>query len=296
MLYPTKEQAKKIISFCHASRYAYNWALNTEWDYFKTEGGFLSGYDLTKRFTQFKKQPGNEWMYEVSGRALKLALLNAATAYKNYFEKRANRPKFKSKRNSKMSCATHECTTTIEPKRIRCEKLGWIKCHENNIPIDESYRYYNYKLSYDGDNFWFSVAVEMPDIVSDKEKSEPIGIDLGLKTLAFCSNGKEYYKADVKKEKKKLKRLLKKQKRRHLDKINEARRTKIKLAEMPVTKNDLKLEAQISRVQRRINNKLVTNLHEITSDIVKENPSAVVIENLNVSGLRKNKHFNKRKI
>lgn len=290
MIYPTEEQAKKIICFCHASRYAYNWALSVERESLRNGNGFVTGYDLTKMFTQFKKQKGNEWMYEVSGRALKSALFNAANAYKNYFEGRHRYPKFRSKKYSKMSCATHECTTTIEPNRIRCEKLGWIKCSKHNIPINKEYTYCNYKLSYDGDNFWFSVAVETPDIVSDKEKSEPIGIDLGIKMLAFCSNGKEYRKADVRKEKKKLKRLEKKARKRHFDKLDFGRKTKTKLADIPITKNDIKLEAQIRKVKRKIHNKLVTNLHTITKEIVELNPSAVVIEDLNVGGLRKNRH------
>ena len=118
MIYPTKEQADKIIKFCNAARFAYNWAIALEEENYKNGEKFISGYDLTKRFTQFKKQEGNEWLKEISGRAVKVAILNAATAYDNFFKKRSKHPKFKSKKHSKMSCATHEGTTIIERKRL----------------------------------------------------------------------------------------------------------------------------------------------------------------------------------
>jgi putative transposase len=111
-------------------------------------------------------------------------------AYENFFKGRAKHPKFKSKKNSKMSCATHEGTTIIKQKQIRCEKLGWIKSHKHNIPIGENIKYYNPKLSYDGVDFWFSVSIEIQDNKPNNNKptTEPIGIDLGIKTLATCSN------------------------------------------------------------------------------------------------------------
>ena len=172
IIYPTKEQADKIIKFCNASRFAYNWAIALEEEIYKNGGKFISGYELNKQFTQYKKQEGNEWLKEISGRALKVAILNASIAYDNFFKKRGKHPKFKSKKRSKMSCATHEGTTIIERKRIRCEKLGWIASHKHNIPIGEGVKYYNPKLSFDGDNFWFSVSVEIGDYNNNyKEKN-----------------------------------------------------------------------------------------------------------------------------
>lgn len=295
MIYPTKEQADKIIKFCNASRFAYNWAIALEEENYKSGKKFISGYDLTKQFTQYKKQEGNEWLKEISGRALKVAILNAAQSYDNFFKKRAKHPKFKSKKHSKMSCATHEGTTIIERKRIRCEKLGWIKSHKHNIPIGENIKYSNHKLSFDGDNFWFSVSVEIDDYDNyDKEKSEPIGIDLGIKTLATCSNGKTFQKANVKKEKKKLKRLQKKASRSYKNMLDESKSMKTKFDKLPKSKNLMKLESQIRRLYRRIDNKLTTNIHTITKQLISENPSYIVIEDLNVEGMRKNKHLSEK--
>ena len=295
MIYPTKEQADKIIKFCNASRFAYNWAIALEEENYKNGGKFISGYELTKRFTQFKKQEGNEWLKEISGRALKVAILNATTSYDNFFKGRSKHPKFKSKKRSKMSCATHEGTTIIERKRIRCEKLGWIASHKHNIPIGEDVKYYNPKLSFDGDNFWFSVSVEINDYDNnDKEKTEPIGIDLGIKTLAVCSNGKSYNKPNIKKHKKKLKRLQRKASRQYQKMLDESKKTKIKFSQLHKSINLLKLESIIRKEYRKINNILTTNIHTITSELIKLNPSSIVIEDLNVEGMRKNKYLSEK--
>ena len=297
MIYPTKEQAEKIIKFCNASRFAYNWAIALEEENYKNGGKFISGYDLTKRFTQFKKQDGNEWLKEISGRALKVSILNASIAYDNFFKKRGKYPKFKTKKNSKMSCATHEGTTIIERKRIRCEKLGWIASHKHNIPIGSNVKYYNHKLSFDGDNFWFSVGVEILDDntdTHDSDKSEPIGIDLGIKTLATCSNGMVCKKPNISKDKKRLRRLQKKVSRHYLKMLDESKRTKTKFSKLQKSKNLLELESQIRKVYRRIDNKLTTNIHEFTSSLIKLNPKAIVIEDLNIEGMRKNKHLSEK--
>lgn len=295
MIYPTKEQADKIIKYCNAARFAYNWAIALEQDNYKNGKKFLSGYDLQKEFTQFKKQDENEWLKEISGRALKIAILNAATAYDNFFKKHGKYPTFKTKKHSKMSCATHEGTILIERKRIRCEKLGWISTHKHNIPIGENVKYCNPKLSFDGDNFWFSVAVEMSDYDNNNsDKTEPIGIDLGIKTLATCSNGKSYHKPNINKHKKKLKRLQKKASHHYQKMLDESKRTKTKFSQLPKSKNLLKLESQIRKQHRKIDHILTTNIHTITKELIDANPSSIVIEDLNVNGMRKNKHLSEK--
>lgn len=76
--------------------------------------------------------------------------------------------------------------------------------------------------------------------------------------------------------------------------MQESKRTKTKLSEIPKSKNLIKLEREINKVYRRINNKLTTNIHEYTTHLVKMNPKAICIEDLNVSGMRKNKHLSEK--
>ena len=261
MIYPTQEQAEKIIKFCNAARYAYNWAIDTEEKLYKTENKFLSGYQLNNLFNKFKKQEGNEWMKEISGRAMKVAILNAAISYERFFKGLSKRPRYKTKKRSKMSCATHEGTTLIEKKKIRCEKLGWIKCHKHNIPIGENIVYYNPKLSFDGDNYWFSVSVEFKNPTNNKPKTEPIGIDLGIKTLATCSNGMIFQKPNINREKKRLNKMKRRADRIYQAMIKNDDHTTTKFDQLSKSKNLLKLESKIRKQYRHITNILENNIH-----------------------------------
>lgn len=296
MIYPTKEQANKIIKFCNASRYIYNWALSLEEEAYKNGDKFITPYNLTKELTKFKKQPDNEWLKEISGRALKVSVMTLGKSYERFFKGLSKHPKYKSKKHSKMSCATHEGTIIIEKKKIRCEKLGWIKSHKHNIPMGKNIKYYNPRLSFDGDNFWFSVGAEILDDspTPNNNKTEPIGIDLGIKTLATCSNGMNWYKVDISKEKKRLKRLQKKASRYYQRMVLLSKETKTKFQDIKKSKNLLKLEAKIRKLYRKINNKLNNNIHNFTSVLIKLNPKSIVIEDLNVSGMLKNKHLSEK--
>lgn len=290
MIYPTQEQAEKIIKFCNAARYAYNWAIDTEENLYRTENKFLSGYQLNNLFNKFKKEMGNEWMKEISGRAMKVAILNAAISYERFFKGLSKRPKYKTKKRSRMSCATHEGTTLIEKKRIRCEKLGWIKCHKHNIPIGKNITYYNPKLSFDGDNYWFSVSVECnKTLINDNTKTEPIGIDLGIKTLATCSNGMIFQKPNINREKKRLNKMKRRADRIYQTMIKNADHATTKFDQLPKSKNLLKLESKIRKQYRHITNILENNIHNITKQIVLLNPEAIVIEDLYIEGMRKNR-------
>lgn len=287
MIYPTKEQAEKIIKFCNAARYAYNWAIDTEEYLFQTENKFLSGYQLNNLFNKFKKQEGNEWMKEISGRAMKVAILNAAISYERFFKGLSKRPKYKSKKRSRMSCATHEGTTLIERKQIRCEKLGWIKCYKHNIPMAEGVKYYNPKLSFDGDNYWFSVSVDLNFPKETKPKTEPIGIDLGIKTLATCSNGMIFQKPNINRQKKRLKKMQRRADRIYQSMISKGDKTTTKFEQLPKSKNLSKLESKIRKQYKHITNILENNIHNITKQLIELNPEAIVIEDLYVEGMRK---------
>ena len=76
--------------------------------------------------------------------------------------------------------------------------------------------------------------------------------------------------------------------------LDESKRTKIKFSQSHKSKNLLKLESKIRKEYRKINNILTTNIHTITSELVKLNPSSIVIEDLNVKGMRKNKHISEK--
>ena len=97
-IYPTKEQEKKLIQACGVMRYVYNWALNEQNENYKDKNNkYNSCYDLQKRFTQFKKLEENKWLNDFSSTMCKMAITDCDMAFKRFFKKESNYPKFKSR-------------------------------------------------------------------------------------------------------------------------------------------------------------------------------------------------------
>lgn len=295
-IYPTQEQANFIINSCNVARYVYNWTIATEKDNYEKGEKFLSNFTLHKRMTQFKKQPENYWLKEVSNKTLVYAINDAVTAYKLFFKGIKNYPKFKKKNKSKMSFGVRQDKRfVLEEDRVLCEKLGWIKTKKHNIPLNQ--KYFTVRISFDGDNFWLGLCVEYPDdyfYINNQSKTEPIGIDLGLKTLAVCSNGKKLRKPNVKKYQKRIKRLRKKASRKYEKMLEAQKKTKIKFSEQIKSKNLLKVESKIRKDYRRINDILTSNIHLFTKKLIEENPKSIIIENLNVNGMMQNKNLSSK--
>lgn len=298
-IYPNKEQQKLMFQFFGASRFAYNWVISVEEENYANGGNFLNKSQIQKLWKEKKKD--FPWVKEMSGRAMRGGIYSALEAYDRFFKGVSSHPKFKSRKNSRMSCRTHECNTLIEKNRIKFEKIGWVKCR-NNIPCAWSKTkagsrsnviLNNPTISYDGVDFWFSVSLDVDDtkFEMNKEKTEPIGIDLGIKQLATDSIYVDCHKPNISKDKKKLKRLQRRAGRYYLKRTEESKRTKTKLSKIPKTKNLIKLERKINKVYIRIKNKLDTNIHQYTTGLVKRNPQAIVIEDLNIKGMMKNKHL-----
>lgn len=300
-IYPNEEQKQKLFQFFGAARFAYNWTIAVEENNYKNGGKFIGKSQLIRLWKEEKKNLS--WYKEMSGRAFRGGIYNALDAYDRFFKKESEYPKFKKKRNANLSCRTHEITTLIESKRIKFEKLGWVKCH-NSIPATWSkgrqcqsdVTLCNPTLSYDGVNFWFSVSIDtefVPQYDND-EITDAIGIDLGIKKLATDSEKIDCIKPNIKKDKKRLKRLQRRVNKHYLKRLEESKRTKTKLSKIPKSKNLIKLEHQINKVYNRIENKLNTNIHEYTTKLVKHNPYAICIEDLNVQGMLKNKHLSEK--
>jgi len=285
-LHPTKEQVKQLHMNFGASRFAYNWALEKQKSNYENGGKFISNGELRKLFTQFKKEEGNEWLHDVINNTTKQAIKDLCNAYKKFFKGLSKHPRFKNKKKSKQSFYHDTAKIKFTETHVKLEKLGLVKLAERNrVPLD--CKYFNPRISFDGINYWISVSCDVNDNqVTSKNKTEPIGIDLGLKALAICSNGTTIKKPNITREKKKLKRLQKR--------VSKQYDLLIKKKIDKKSNRLMKLEKQILKQYQRINNKLNDNIHQFTSRITSLNPSHIVIEDLNVSGMLKNKHLSER--
>ena len=238
------------------------------------------------------------WLNNYSNDITKQAIKDTCTAYQNFFKGVARFPKFKSKRKSTPSFYADTYKVSFTPTHVKLEKLttsrksnkqkfNLVKLAEpNRVPVGAKYS--NPRITFDGLNWWISVGIECEDL-QEKPKNQGIGIDIGIKDLAVCSNSYVYPNinktATVKKVKKKRRRLQRKVSKKYLKNKKGERYCK--------TRNIVKSETELLKVNRRLTNIRHNYLHFVTSEIVSRKPKFIVLEDLNVVGMMKNRHLSK---
>ena len=297
-LNPNNKQSTKLFQYAGCARFAYNWAISREQDNYKQGNKFLSDSELRKEFTQLKKQSEYQWLNEVSNNVTKQAIKDACNTYKRFFKGQCKYPKFKSKKHSTPSFYQDNIKIQFTDTHVKVEsfsmskkqnkqKLNWIKlCEKGRIPTD--CKYMNPRFTYDGLYWYVSVGIEVNDNTT-LPSNEGIGIDLGIKDLAICSDGNTYKNINKTQTVKKLE----KKKRRLQRSISRKYEKNKKGANYCKTSNIIKREKELLKLNHRLTNVRQNYLHQTTSEIVKREPSFICIEDLNVSGMMKNKHLSK---
>ena len=298
MLIPNNKQKTKLFQYASVARFAYNWALEREQKNYKNDGKFLSDMDLRKEFTKMKQTQEYKWLNDVSNDVTKQAIKDACNAYKRFFKKLAKFPKFKSRKKSSLSFYQDNVKIKFSETHVKVEgfaaskkknkqKLNWIRLAEHGrIPIE--CKYSNPRIKFDGLNWWITVGIEYPDSIIASE-NEGVGIDLGIKDLATCSDGNKYKNINKSNEVKKLE----KKKRRLQRSISRSYEKNKKGKEYCKTNNVIKKEKLLLKLYHRLTNIRQNHLHQTTSEIVKREPSFICVEDLNVRGMMKNRHLSK---
>ena len=298
MLIPNNKQKTKLIQCFGVSRFAYNWTLGKQQENYKNGGKFISDNELRKEFTKLKKTKEYEWLNQYSNNIPKQAIKDACDSYKRFFKGYSKFPRFKSKKKSRPSFYADNIKIKFSDTHVKLEKLSnstkknkaklnWVRLAEKNrIPTD--CKYINPRVTFDGVNFWISVGIEYENNL-ELPTNEGIGIDLGIKDLAICSD-KNIYKninktSKVKKIEKKRRRLQRQISRKY--ELNREGRSYKK------TSNIKKLEKELLKVNQRLTNIRHNYLHQTTTEIINRKPIFIVLEDLNVKGMMKNKHLAK---
>ncbi|GEN55954.1 transposase [Halolactibacillus alkaliphilus] len=282
---PTEEQEKQLWKSVGVARWVYNWTLDRQRENYDKGGKFLSDSILRKEITQIKQQEDFKWLGDVSNNVAKQAVKDACDSYKRFFKGLSGFPKFKSKKKSKPSFYNDNLKLKVKKNLVLIEKVGWIKTSEQ-IPMGKKYS--DPRVSHDGKYWYLSVGIER-EVIEQELTEEVIGIDLGVKDLAVCSNGKVFKNInktkEIKKIEKRLRRLQRSVSRKY--EMNKEGNRFVK------TCNIIKIEKSIQRLHRRLNNIRNNHIHQATNTIVKTKPSKVVMEDLNISGMMKNRHLAK---
>ena len=298
MLIPNNVQQTKLFQYAGASRFAYNWALAREKENYEKGGRFIPDTELRKEFTRLRNSDEYAWLLNVSNNVTKQAIKDACSAYKNFFKGLQRYPRFKAKKKSMPKFYQDNIKIQFRDTHVKFEgfsfsrkankqKLNWVKLAEHGrIPTDAKYR--NPRVSFDGLNWWISVCVEFPDC-RDRPNHDGIGIDLGIKDLAICSDGNTYKNINKNQTVKKLE----KRKRRLQRSVSRKYEHNKKGGSYCKTNNIVKKEKLLLKVNHRLANIRKDYLNQTTSEIVNRKPRFICIEDLNVSGMMKNRHLSK---
>ncbi|AFS77552.1 transposase [Gottschalkia acidurici 9a] len=285
-LLPTKEQEILMFKSVGVSRFAYNWGL-AKWEEEYKSGLKPNSSSIKKKFNNdIKKQEQYKWLYEVSAQITSQVFKDLQNAFNGFFKKTAKYPRFKSKKKSRQSFYVRHDALKIKDNTVNIEKIGKVKFATSyDIPILDSYN--NPRCSYDGKYWYLSFGYEQGENQAKLNQDLSIGIDLGISVLAVVNKlDKPIKNINKTKTVRKLKKKLKRQVSRKYE-MNKEGTKFIK------TSNIIKLEKKIKLIHRRLSNIRQNHIHQATNKIIKLRPIRIVMEDLNISRMMKNKYLSK---
>ena len=291
---PTPEQEVKIRKTIGVCRYVYNFYLAHNRELHEKGEKFMSG----KRFSVWLNNeflPGNPeygWIKEVSSKSVKKSIEDGCTAFTKFFNHQSKFPKFKKKGKSDVKMyfvKNNPGDCACERHRINIPTLGWVRLKEKGyIPTTkDGWKIKSGTVSQKAGRYYVSALVEIPDAHIANNGSNGIGIDFGLKDFAIISNGKTYKNinksAGIRKLDKQLRREQKSLSRKY-ENLKKGETTQ---------KNIQKQKLKVQKLHHRIDNIRKDYINKTIAEIVKTKPSYITIEDLNVSGMMKNRHLSK---
>ena len=292
---PTEEQKVKIRKTIGTCRYIYNFYLAHNKELHDNGEKFMSG----KRFSVWlnneylPKNPDKLWMKEVSSKSVKRSIENGCVAFTRFFKHQSAFPNFKKKGKSDVKMYF----VKNNPKDCRCERhrmnipsLGWVRMKEKGyVPTTkDGYVMKSGHVSIKADRYYVSVLIEIPNNKIANNSKEGIGIDLGLKDFAIVSNGKTYKNINKSAKLKKLEKQLIREQRSLSRKYEN-----LKEGESTQRANIQKQKLKVQKLHHKIDNIRTDYINKTIAEMVKIKPSYITIEDLNVSGMMKNKHLSK---
>ena len=237
--------------------------------------------------------PDKVWIKDAYSKAVKKSIEDGCTAFTRFFKHQSAFPNFKKKgrsdvkmyfvKNNPKDCA-------CERHRIKIPTLGWVRLKEKGyIPTTkDGWKIISGTVSIKADRYYVSVLVEIPDPQAVNNRNDGIGIDLGVKDFAILSNGKTYKNINRSARLKKLEKQLRREQRCLSRKYEN-----LKKGEVTQRANIQKQKLKVQKLHHKIDNIRTDYINKIIAEIVKTKPSYITIEDLNVSGMMKNRHLSK---
>lgn len=287
-IYPTKAQEDLIWKHIGSCRYIWNWMLAKQQELYAVGEKHLSAFGMMKLLTPLKSDGDHEWLYDVSNASLKIVCRDLQQAYDKFFKKVSGYPKFKSRKRIKPSYPVRQ-NIWFSGNIVTIERLGKVKFKTDfTFPDGTGHKFSNPRITNRNGKWILSFGMECENQTPHLTDIS-MGIDLGIKDLAIAECNGQIVFHNINKSKK-MKELCKKQKhlQRSIARKYEANKQGKKYIK---TKNIERLENKLRKLYCRISNIRQNYIHQCTHALVSLLPSRVVMEDLNITGMMKNRHL-----
>ena len=294
---PNENQKVKIHKTIGGARFIYNFYIAENQRTYEKDNSFLSANDFSK-YLNNDFIPSNKnylWIKDVSSKSIKQSIRNAESAFKKFFKGQSKYPRFKKKNKSNVKMyfvRNNKGDCLCERHRIKIPTLGWVRLKEKGyIPTTkDGYNIRSGAISYKAGRYYVSCLFDIEDPPKQTLNPFGLGIDLGLEKFAVVSNGNVYKNINKTNKIKQLEKQLKRQQRKLSRKYEHFKNNKKGGA---THKNIDKQILKVQKLHKRIDDIRTDYINKTISELVKTKPAYITIEDLNVSGMIKNKHLSK---
>ena len=291
----TNEQKTQVNKTIGTERFIYNEYIKYNQEQYELGNKFVSAFDFSKYINNvyLPSNPDKKWIKDVSSKSVKQAMIYGEKAFKNFFKGLSGFPVFKKKGKNELGAyfvKNGKKDFEFYRHKIKIPSLKFVRVKEYGyIPKNANIK--SGTISKKADRYFLSLVIEVDDIVKTENKSiKGLGIDLGIKDTAICSDGRVFKNINKTKKVKKMKKKLKREQRKMSRSVEYSKTNKIKLKEC---KNFNKKKLKVQRLFYRLNCIRDDYSNKIVDEITRTKLKYITIENLKVSNMMKNRHLSK---
>ena len=291
----TKEQKIQINKTIGVERFIYNEYIKYNQEQYELGNKFVSAFDFSKYINNIylPSNPDKKWIKDVSSKSVKQAMIYGEKAFKNFFKGLSSFPVFKKKGKNELGAyfvKNGKKDFEFYRHKIKIPSLKFVRVKEYGyIPKNANIK--SGTISKIADRYFLSLVMEVEDTIKETNTStKGLGVDLGIKDTAICSNGMVFKNINKTKKVKKIKKKIKREQRRIARSIEYSKTNKIKLKEC---KNFNKKKLKVQRLFYRLSCIRDDYKNKMVNEITRTKLKYITIEDLKVSNMMKNKHLSK---
>ena len=291
----TVAQKIKVCQTIGTERFIYNEYIKYNQEQYKLGNKFISANDFSKYLNNIylPNNPDKKWIKDVSSKSVKQAIIYGEQALKRFFKGLSAFPVFKKKGKNELGAyfvKNNKTDFEFCRHKIKIPTLKFVRVKEYGyIPKNTNIK--SGTITKIADKYFLSLIIEVKDIVKTENTStKGLGIDLGIKDTAICSDGKIFKNINKTIKVKKLKKKLKREQRKMSRSIEYSKSKKIKLQEL---KNFNKKKLKVQKIFYRLNCIRDDYNNKMVNEITRAKLKYITIEDLKVSNMIKNKHLSK---